>query len=235
VKYLALAQALYERGYQFDVIYGGDGTFNPDELDPEALVRYRAILLPEARDLGAAPTAALRAFARAGGEVVAFSPGRLDDGTARQAGEELLDAFWRHYRDEDREQILAHVPALPSAKIGASAPGVGVTRYSLGDRQVVHLISYRYDQATDAIGSIADLRLRIPWSRDDAACTLLTPEYERRLDCHAAGSALEVTVPELDPYAVLLIGLSSWLPRGDDKCRMRRMTYGADRIGRQEL
>ena len=33
-KYLALAQVLLERGYQFDVIYGGDGTFNPDELDP---------------------------------------------------------------------------------------------------------------------------------------------------------------------------------------------------------
>ena len=204
-KYLALAQALLERGYQFDVIYGGDGTFNPDELIPETLARYRAILLPEARDLGKAPAATLRAFARAGGEVVAFSPSPLDDGTARHADEGLLDGFWRNYRDEDREQIVAHVPTLPAARIEASAPGVGVTRYGLSDRQVVHLLSYRYDQASDTVGPVADLRLRIPWSRGEAGCTLLAPGYEQRVGCHAAGSALEVTVPKLDPYALLLI------------------------------
>jgi hypothetical protein len=204
-KYLALAQALLERGYQFDVIYGGDGTFNPDELDPSTLARYRAILLPEARDLSAAPAATLRAFASAGGEVVAFSPSPLDDGTARRADGGLLDGFWRHYRDEDREQILAHVPALPAARIEASAPEVGVSRYGLGERQVIHLLSYRYEAATDTVGSVADLRLRIPWPDGDATCTLLAPGVERPVECHAAGSALEVSVPELDPYAVLVI------------------------------
>jgi hypothetical protein len=137
--------------------------------------------------------------------VIAFSPSPLDDGNARQADETMLDAFWRDYRDEDREQIVALVPALPAARIEASAPGVGITRYSLGEQQVVHLLSYRYDQASDIIGPVADLRLRIPWSRGNATCTLLAPGDERRVECHAAGSALEVTVPELDPYAVLVI------------------------------
>jgi len=205
VKYLALAQALFERGYQFDVIYGADGVFNPDELDPVRLAGYRAILLPEARDLGEALAAKLRAFAAGGGDVVTFSPSPLDDGTARRADGGLLEAFWRHYRDEDREQVLAHVPATPAARIEASGPGVGVTRYSQGDRQVLHLLSYRYDHASDEIGPVSDLRLRIPWPRGDATCMLLAPGGNRRVACEAAGSALEVTVPELDPYAVLVI------------------------------
>src|SRR5262249_48881909 len=143
-KYLALAQALFERGYQFDVIYGGDGAFNADELDPERLAAYSAILLPEARELGAASAAALPADARAGGKVVAFSPSPLDDGTARRVDEGLLEGFWRDYRDEDREQIVAHVPELRTARIEVSEPGVGVTRYVIGERQVIHLLSYRY-------------------------------------------------------------------------------------------
>jgi hypothetical protein len=205
LKYLALAQALFERGYQFDVIYGADGAFNPDELDLARLAGYRAILLPEARDLGETLAATLRAFAAAGGEVVTFSPSPLDDGTARRVGGGVLEGFWRHYRDEDREQVLAHVPATPTARIEASAPGVGLTRYSLGDRQVVHLLSYRYGQANDTVGPISDLRLRIPWSRGDATCTVLTPGDSRRLECEATGSALDLIVPKLDPYAVLVI------------------------------
>jgi hypothetical protein len=82
---------------------------------------------------------------------------------------------------------------------------VGVTRYRVGDRQVVHLLSYRYDEATDTIGPVADLRLRIPWPRGDATCRLLAPGVDRPVEARASESALEVTVPELDPYAVLVI------------------------------
>ena len=204
-KYLALAQALLEGGYQFDVIYGGDGVFNSDELDPEALAGYGAILLPEARELGAAPAATLRAFVAAGGELVSFSPSPLDDGSARQADEVLLTDFWRHYRDEDREQILGRIPTIASARIEASVPGVGMTRYRVGDRQVVHLLSYRYDEATDAIGPVTDLRLRIPWPRGEASCRLLAAGVDKPVEAHASESTLEVTVPELDPYAILVI------------------------------
>ena len=41
LKYVALAQVLVESGVQFDVVYAGDGRFNPEELDRAALERYR--------------------------------------------------------------------------------------------------------------------------------------------------------------------------------------------------
>jgi hypothetical protein len=205
VKYLALAQALLERGYQFDVLYAGDGAFNPDELDPEVLGGYRVILLPEAQELGVSPTETLRAFARAGGELVVFSESPLDDEPVRRADGGVLVDFWRHYGDGDRERILAHVQAPPSARIEASVPAVAVTRYRVGDRQVLHLLDYRYDEPTDTVAPVRDLRLRIPWSGGDARCTLLTPGVERPLDGRVVGATLEVEVPELDPYALLVI------------------------------
>jgi hypothetical protein len=136
---------------------------------------------------------------------VTFSPSPLDDGTALHADGGLLEGFWRRYRDDDREQVVAHVPATLAGRIEASAAGVALTRYSLGDRQVLHLLSYRYEQANDTIGPVSDLRLRIPWLGGNATCTLLAPGDNRQVECAAAGSTLEVTVPELDPYAVLVI------------------------------
>lgn len=204
-RYLALAQALAERGYQFDVVYGGDGHFNPDDLDPETLRRYRVILLPEARDLGEAPSAPLEAFALAGGELVAFSECPIDPGLVRRVDGELLEAFWREYRDEDRDRIVASVPAPPSSRIEASDPMVRLTRYVLGGRQVLHLLDYRYDEATDAVTPIRDLRLRIPWEGAVASCTVLDPAGERELAAKVEDGALVVEVPEVDPYAVLVL------------------------------
>jgi hypothetical protein len=106
---------------------------------------------------------------------------------------------------EAGRRVLADVQAPPSARIGASVPGVGVTRYRIGDRQVVHLLNYRYDEPTDTVAPVRDLRLRIPWSSGDAACTLLAPGVERPLDGSVAGATLEVEVPELHSYAALVI------------------------------
>jgi hypothetical protein len=206
VKYLALAQALLLGGYQFDVLYAGDGVFNPEGIDPEALGRYRVILLPEARELGASPAQTLRAFARAGGKLVVFSRSPLDDEAVGRGDGEVLARFWRRYRDEDRERILADAEAPPTARIEASVPGVGVTRYRVKDRDVIHLLDYRYDELTDAVAPIRDLRLRVSWSRGDAACTLLAPGVERPLNSRVAHAMVEVEVPELNPYAVLVIG-----------------------------
>jgi hypothetical protein len=204
LRYLALAQALAERSIQFDVVYGGDGRFNPDDLDPAALSRYRTLLLPEARGIAEAPTAALEAFARGGGEIVAFSESPLDPGLVRQADGGTLDDFWRTYRDEDRARIVADVGAPPSARLEVSDPAVVVTRYAAGPRQVFHLLDYGYDEETDTVTPIRHLRHRIPWSDGEASCTLIDLGGERQVTARVEDGALVVDVPQLDPYAVLV-------------------------------
>jgi hypothetical protein len=205
VKYLALAQALAERGYQYDVVYVGDGRFNPAELDPAALEGYRMIAVPEAEGLAESTTAALEAFARDGGELVVFSESPLDPGAVRREDGDVLFDFWRHYRDEDRERILRGVSAPGTSRIEVSDPAVGVTRYAIGGRQVLHLLDYRYDEATDTVAPIHDLRLRVPWPDGDASCTWLAPGDQRRLGSELNDGVLDVETPELDPYAVLVI------------------------------
>jgi hypothetical protein len=204
LKYVALAQVLAECGVQFDVVYAGDGRFNSEELDRAALERYRTILVPEARDLGEAPAAALTSFARAGGEVVVFSEHSLDRTLAREADGDTLLAFWRDYRDEDRRRVFESAGVPASARIECSEPGVGVVRYASGDRQVFHLLDYRYDATTDTVTPIEELRLRIPWQGTDAVCTLLSLAGESELTTKVENGTLVVDVPTLDPYAVLV-------------------------------
>lgn len=215
VKYLALTQALIERGYQFDVLYVGDGCFNADELGAGELARYRVILLPEARGLGAAPSAALLAFARSGGEIVAWSESSLEAESVRGVDGDVLVDFWMRYRDEDRNRIIANAGLPSAARIESSDSAVGVTRYVLGERHVLHLLNYRYDEATDAVTSVRDLRLGIPWGADGAVCELLTPGREQLLEGRIDEGALVVEVPRLDTYALLVAAPANARTRGE--------------------
>jgi hypothetical protein len=204
IRYLALVQALAERSVQFDVVYAGDGRFTADDLDPGELVRYRTIVLPEARDLGDAPRAALETFVRSGGELVSFSESPVDQGLVKRADGEVLEAFWREHRDEDGDRIVASVAAPSTSRVEASDPGVRVLRYAGGGRQVLHLLNHRYEETTDTVAPVAALRLRIPWRLADATCTLLAPGDERRLDARIGDGALTVDVPEMREYAVIV-------------------------------
>jgi hypothetical protein len=205
MKIVALAQALGELGYQFDVVFVGDGEFNPDALDPAALQRYRAVLVPEARDLGVAPTAALEAYARGGGELVVFSESAIDADLARHEDETMLLDFWRGYRDADRERISAAVERFGASRIESSDPTVNVVRWALGDRQVLHLLDYGYDPETDTITPATDVRLSVPWSGGEVAGRLLALGGETQLATRVDDGRLIVDVPRIDPYAVLVL------------------------------
>ena len=205
VRYLALVQALTQHGTQFDVVYGGDGRFNPDDLDPAGLVRYRTIALPEARDLGDGAARALETFVRSGGDLVSFTDIPLDDGLVRRADGARLDEFWRHHLDEDGDAIVAEVGAPPSSQVEASDPGVRVIRYVDEGRQVLHLLNHRYDENADTVTPVHDLRVRIPWKLADASCALVDIAGARQLDGVSDDGTLTVTVPTMREYAVLLV------------------------------
>ena len=204
-RYLALAQALAEAGCQFDVVYVGDGGFNPDGLEAQALAPYRTVLLPEARSLGEAPAAALRGFARGGGTLVAFSDGPIDRSFVRRADERPLDDFWRRYRDEDRDRIVAEAQVPDSSRIECSEPGVGVVRSIQDGRHVFHLLNRRYDEASDSVSPVRDVRLRIPWDLPAATCRTLGPAGERPQASVVEDGRLVVGVAEIDPFVVLVV------------------------------
>jgi hypothetical protein len=204
-RFLALAQALAEAGYQFDVRYTGDGEFNRDTLDAASLEHYRAILVPEARDLGPGPTAALQTYARSGGELVVFSESPFGPALVHREDGRVLDEFWHGYRDTDRDRIAASVQTLRSSRIESSDPAVNVIRRARDEQQILHLLNYAYDGATDTVAPATDVQITVPWDAAGARCTLLAPEQEQELAGRIEDGQLLVTVPRVDPYAVLIL------------------------------
>jgi len=203
VRYLALVQALTERNVQFDVVYGGDGRFTSEELDPGELVRYRTIAVPEARGMGAIQRAALELFARSGGELVTFSDSELDPVLVRRGDGDRLERFWREHGDAEGGLIVDEVAVPPTAVIEASDPAVRVIRSMDDGGQVLHVLNHRYDEATDSVEPIADVTVRVPWRHASATCTLLAPGVEEPLGARVGDGTLTVEIPTLHEYALL--------------------------------
>jgi hypothetical protein len=203
--FLALTQALAESGYQCDVLYCGDGGFNPDALEAATLDRYAAIMVPEARHLGSAPRAAIEAYARRGGEVIVFSESPFGPAVARTEDGRMLADFWLRYGDADRARIASTVPDHGSFRITTSDPVVNVIRTALDGRQILHLLDYAYDAEMDTIEPAKDVVVTIPWLAPTAVCRLIAPDGELDLDGEIADGRLRVEVPQIDPYAVLVL------------------------------
>jgi hypothetical protein len=205
-KYLALAQALAEAGYQYDVVYVGDGRFNPAVLDPIRLARYNTLLIPEAGTITDGEADALTAYLAAPGrQVVVYGqapravPGRRED-------ERPLVRFWRDYSDADRQRIAATVDTLKSARVTCSDPMVNAIRWRKDREQVLHLLNYDYDIASDRVRTVLGLTISLPWAGSRAAsCSLLRPGQRERLDCTIGDGQLVVEVPELDVYGLMVV------------------------------
>jgi hypothetical protein len=205
-KYLGLTQALAETGYQFDVVYSGDGNYADDALDPARLTGYRALLIPEAAHLTPTQTDALTTYAlETGGELVAYSPNQLGGALAREEHGEPLRAYRRDYRSQDRDRIVASVDRYRSSQLRTSDPSVNVIRYGLGEEVVLHLLNYAYDAAEDRIAPSSDLRLTISWERaSEPDVTLHGLEGERKLDRRHENGELVIEIPELREYGLVV-------------------------------
>jgi hypothetical protein len=205
-KYLALAQALAESGYQYDVLYVGDGRFNPALLDPDRLARYKVLLIPEAGSITDGEADALAAYlADVGGQVVLYGeaagtvPGRRED-------ERPLLRFWTDYEDAERQRIAGTVGTLNDASVTCSDPMVNAIRWKMGSEQILHLLNYNYDDARDTVRHVRGLTVRLPWpSGRGGTCKLLRPGQETLLSCTTGDGQLVVEVPELDFYGLLVL------------------------------
>jgi len=115
-KYLALAQALYEAGYQYDVLYGGDGIYGTDALDVARLSRYKVILLPEAGSATGAQTQALAEYVHAcGAQLIQFVP---------DPAEPDARGFWPACARRWTRATLPFAPQIPWAQWFATSGAI---------------------------------------------------------------------------------------------------------------
>jgi len=206
-KYLGLAQALAESGFQYDVLYDGDDIFTPGDIATETLRRYRTVLMAEAGHLTAKQTAALKAYAEQGGQVIAYCANELGAGAGITtiADDRLLD-FWNGYRPEDRERIVEPLSELQDARIETSDDAVGVVRYRKGDEHICHVLNHDYRHADDSVAPKDSVEVVMPWAGETRPTVRwLTLEGDHTLQCRLDGNRLSFTIPKVDPYGLAIV------------------------------
>ena len=208
-KYLALAQALAEAGYQYDVIYSGDDVFTPSEIAANQLSRYQVVLIAEAGQLSVAQREALRAYARGGGRVIAYTANEVgaESGITGITDDRLLD-FWREYQDQQRASVLAPLHDLDTARVRVSDPSVNVVLYRRNGALVCHVLNYDYREQDDTIVPKRDVEVSLPWPGVGRPNSVrwLSLQGEQELPCRFEGGRLLFTIPVLDPYGLAIVG-----------------------------
>jgi hypothetical protein len=208
-KYLALAQALAEAGYQYDVIYGGDGVYTTDELDVSRLCRYKAVLVPEAGALTPAQKEALSRYAsEPGSELIQFARNPAEHGFSLGSlyDEAPLYRFWKEYRSEDREQIAATISPQAGRPIRTSHPLVEVVRYTQGNETILHILNYQYDAAQDLVTPVEALKVSIPWEGSSPpVLRWITLEGEHPYPCRVEDGELVFEIPQLNLYGLAVL------------------------------
>ncbi len=198
-RYLGVAQALYEAGVQYDVIYTGDDRFAPAPLDAPALAAYRTLVVPGIDHLSPSQQAAIRAFEAGGGSVIGMD--------ASCALGDLVDRFWTSYADDDREAVLRGLALDDATRVDVSAARVVATRYVTHDHRIaIHLLNYDYREVGDLVEPARGFKVRLPWAgRSSPSAALVSPAGIRELNTRAVDGQLEVKVPELRDHAVLVL------------------------------
>ncbi|MCJ7751050.1 MAG: hypothetical protein MUQ65_08145 [Armatimonadetes bacterium] len=206
-KYLGLAQALAESGFQYDVLYDGDDIFTPGDIATETLRRYRAVLVAEAGHLTPKQTTALKAYAEQGGQVIAYSANELGahGGITTIADDRLLD-FWNGYRPEDRKRIVEPLSELQDARIQTSDDAIGIVRYRKGDEHICHVLNHDYRHADDSVVPKDNVKVVMSWAGETRPTVRwLTLEGEQTLQCNLDGNRLSFTIPKVDPYGLAIV------------------------------
>jgi hypothetical protein len=197
-RYLGLAQALYEGGVQFDVIYTGDDRFALASLDSAVLARYETVIVPGRGLLEERQAAAIEQYQRDGGTVISID----SDSSAANS----IARFWAGYADADRDAVLASVPPPDRAVIRTSTPRVVGTKYLTSDgRVVVHLLNYDYHEDTDEIEPARNVEVSMGWPRDTATISLTTREGTAALSGIPSRGRVVFRVPILADYAIVTI------------------------------
>ncbi|MDH2444096.1 hypothetical protein QDR37_09075 [Amnibacterium sp. CER49] len=204
--FVALAQALAEGGYQFDVVYSGDGGLASDALPADRLDRYAVVMAPHTAAATSRQLAALDAYSgQEGHELVAFAPAASRAGSEGAMDRTLLSDFWLDYRVSDRDRILAAVPPLDGARIVSSLSTVRVVRRDSGREVALHLVNYDYREDDDSIAAARDFTIELDWEGASAAASLRTLDGAIEPRTAVSQGRLTISVDVLEAYALIVL------------------------------
>lgn len=206
-----VAQALAESNVQFEAVV----SFAGRPLDAATLGAFPRVAVVGAQDADGSDLAALNQYAASGGTLVVLGAGREEvpgleaaprvTFVARDVGGDYLDS----YQDGDRRLIRDAVmgDASPRVRLSIDDRTVTAVAYRSGGQVVVHLINFDHDMVTDTVRRKLDLSLAIDLggAAPEAAELLAPGSAAMPLAHQLTGPSVEVTLPELDYYAIVTL------------------------------
>ncbi len=229
--YLGLAQALYESSIPFDVVFGGGGRYLRNRLSENSLKGYRLIFVPSTEGASQGQIQTIKDYVRKGGVAIVFDaePFGLSGKGAFPygAGAFLLIPTWEYqggewdignyyylsYDDEIRkilsdivEQIIPGSSALRTQERKVVAYPY---YYSSRHLVAVHLINYDHALETDSVKQKENLVIRLekPSFSLLPMAVYLSPDGDIiPLAVSQEGNFLQITVPRLSIYGLVVIG-----------------------------
>src|SRR5262249_770208 len=187
----------------------------PTGLALPRLEGYRALLIPEAENIGKQEAEILTSYGRRfGRKAIVYSESPIDPGKAQRRSGRVLFDFWNNYSDAGRQRKCAPLAPYRTARLQSSDPLVNVIRYVKGDEQVLHLLNYNYDATEDRVVPSRRLRIRVPWQPRSlpgdpgghVACMLLSLAREERLECAYEGGETGLEIPHPDLHGPVVVG-----------------------------
>jgi len=203
VPYRVATRALADAAVPFDVVLFADGVTAEDRVDPEALLRYRTVVLPTCTFLTVAQADALLAYLDGHGEGRLVVTGDLGLNLPAELREKL--ALHPRTVRADHSDVDGMLPLGRQVRLdGVSDVAVNIQRLADG-AAAVHLVNYAYDRELDRVEVRRHVDLTVSLPGDASHATLLTHDgWVTELEVTGAGGRRSVELPELGVYSVVV-------------------------------
>jgi hypothetical protein len=157
----------------FDVVMLPEGKLRPDTITPEALGKYRTLILPDCSFLTSAQAHAVCGFLERGGRVIVT--GDLGLNLSDEARRDLLAHPLMLRATQVRPEDLAGGPQV----ICDSETDMAINIAKIGDKEAaIHLIRYDYDEDRDEVPMIPKMTLDVRLSRPFRMAKTFSPVGE---------------------------------------------------------
>jgi hypothetical protein len=163
VPFGVVCDVLSDASQPYDVIFFPEGELRADDLEPEDLLRYRTLVLPDCAYLTDRQAELLEAFAEGPGAMIVLSD--LGANLPAERRKALVE----------REGVvtgaaygfsLGQLPNGPQVRIAGDGTDAAMTLQELPAGVALHLIRYDYDERHDSVPELAalDLHVRLPFA-----------------------------------------------------------------------
>ncbi len=230
--YLGFAQALAESNTPFEVVFSGDNHYLQDTLTLQELKKFKLILIPSVLGITDNQKEVVKRYVSEGGKAVILDPRELNiyraEGEVKfakgsfvimpsfQVKGKLEDpgtAYLLTYNDTIRKNIENTVKTYVEPTVVVDGSDRKVIAYPYyqpqKERLVLHLVNYDHQFRTDRVNPKKNFKIKVKKPRSyltQRKALMISPDFEGTITLPSIlkGDYLEITVPELKVYGVII-------------------------------